>query len=458
MQSKKLTRREMLRLSAGLTAGTMAATWIAGCAPTAAPGQTGADGAPAAERTVVRVQAPAIPNTLEMTGIAADKFMEENPNIEIVVEETIYGEIARKTETGYVAGTLQDLCYGHMRWLFMGCYKGIYLSLEDYIAASPPEDFEDFFPRWMDVNKFEGVQYQLPESAKPGPVASLIYNKQILEQAGVEEPTDDWTWLDMMEAARQCANPDEGIFGVNYRFAHSDIHSATNVCRYFEEDSDDDTSGSLMVDNGTRFRMDTDTIREAMNYTLTLVQERVFPKAGDDVDGGLFAAGKMAFELGQVAATYAANIERVGDRFEIGHVPPPRGPKGALGTVNVGNQWMMNSKSEAQDAAWEVMKAFTDKESAIRSGADGDEPGRRTGWVAPEVAEAQPILPKTVHLMDDYLEDFPMPSNLRYVEANSVFINEFALIMEGDVTFDEYMPTIVEEVQAIVDLERPDEA
>lgn len=453
MQRNKVTRREMLRLTAGLTASAAAATWLAGCAPAGGPA-TGAEGADA-ERITVRVQTPAIPNTLAMTQLSADQHMEAHPNVEVVVEETIYGEIARKTETGFVAGTLQDVCYGHMRWLFIGCHKGIYASLEDYIASDPPEDFEDFFPRWMEVNKFEGQQYQLPESAKPGPVASIIYNKQLLEEAGVDEPTEDWTWLDMAEAARQCANPDEGIFGVSYRFAHSDIHSATNVCRYFEEDNDEDNSGSLLVDDGTRFRMDTETIREATNYTLSMVEERVFPTAGDEVDGGLFAAGQLAFELGQVAATYAANLERVGDRFEIGHMAPPRGPKGSLGTVNVGNQFMLHSNSEVRDAAWDVMKTLTGKEAAIRSGVDGDEPGRRSGWVSPEVAEAHPIMSETVHLMDDYVEDFPMPSNLRYVEANSVFINEYALIMQGEVTFDEHMPIIVEEVQAIVDLDRP---
>src|SRR5690554_5538768 len=169
--------------------------------------------------------------SLAMTKLAVEQHMEAHPEVEVIVEETLYDEIARKTETGFVAGTLQDACYGHMRWLFMGCHKGIYNSLEDYIASDPPEEFEDFFPRWMEVNKFEGVQYQLPESSKPGPVASLMYNKQILEQAGVEEPTEDWTWVDLAEAARQCANPDEGIFGVSYRFAQNDIHSATNVCR-----------------------------------------------------------------------------------------------------------------------------------------------------------------------------------------------------------------------------------
>ena len=454
MQSNKMTRRQMLRLSAGATVGTFAAGWLAACAPATSTGGEG--GAADAERTAVRIQASANPSALSHIQWAAERHMEEYPDVEIVVEETIYGEIAKKTETGFVAGTLQDVCYGHMRWYFMGCHKGIYMSLEDYIAADPPEDFDDFFPRWMEVNKFEGVQHQLPHYAKPGPVSSLIYNKQILEEAGVDEPTDVWTWQDMYEAAIQCADEENDIFGVNYRFIQNDIHSTTNVCRYFEQDSDDDTSGSLMIEDGTRFRMDTETIHEAMNYTLSLAHEHnAFPLAGDDIEGGLFAAGKLAFQVGQVVNDYISNLQRVDGRFEIGHVVSPLGPHGARGTVNVGNQLMINSKSEVKDATWEFMKTITGKEACIQSALEGIEPGRRSAWVDPEVMDVVPMLAKSVHLMDDYLEDFPMPQNLRYVEANSVFMNEVALIMEGEVTFEEYMPTVVEEVQAIVELDRP---
>ena len=51
-----------------------------------------------------------------------------------------------------------------------------------------------------------------------------------------------------MEAAIACADEEKGIFGVDYRFIQNDIHSTTNVCRYFEEDNDADTSGSLMIE------------------------------------------------------------------------------------------------------------------------------------------------------------------------------------------------------------------
>lgn len=456
MGSKKFSRREMLKLTAGLTTGAVAASWLAACAPSAGTGAASEGSSPAAERVSVRMQASAAPNALAHAQWAAERHMEEHPDVEIVIEETIYGEIARKTETGFVAGTLQDVCYGHMRWYYMGCHRGIYISLEEYIAATPPDDFEDFFPRWMEVNKFEGVQYQMPHYSKPGPVSSCIYNKQILEEAGLDEPTDDWTWIDMMDMALKCTDEENGIFGVDYRFIQNDIHSTTNVCRYFEDNSDDDTSGSLMVEDGTRFRMDTDTIREAVNYTLSLAHEhRAFPLAGDAVDGGLFAAGKQAFLVGQVVNDYISNLQRVDGRFEIGHVVSPQGPKGARGTVNVGNQLMINSKSEVKDAAWLFLHTMTSKEACIESALQGIEPGRRSAWVDPKVIEVTPMLAKSVHLMDDYLEDFPMPSNLRYVEANSVFINEMALIMENEVSFEEYMPTVVEEVQAIVDLERP---
>ena len=38
-------------------------------------------------------------------------------NVMVEIEETIYGEIETKTQTGFISGTLPDLLYGHHRWL-----------------------------------------------------------------------------------------------------------------------------------------------------------------------------------------------------------------------------------------------------------------------------------------------------------------------------------------------------
>lgn len=42
----------------------------------------------------------------------AEKYQAES-GVQVVIEETVYGEIATKTQTGFISGTLQDLLYGH---------------------------------------------------------------------------------------------------------------------------------------------------------------------------------------------------------------------------------------------------------------------------------------------------------------------------------------------------------
>lgn len=454
MQSQNWTRRKFLQTVGMVSAGAA----LVACAPAPAGAPASEGSAPSPEKRAVRVQAAAIPTTMNALNHAVTAHAEQYPDVEILLEETIYGEISRKTETGALTGTLQDVCYGHMRWFHYGCFKGIYMSLEDLIASDPPEDYEDFFPRWMESNAFRGEVFCLPMYAKPGPVSSVIYNKQILEEKGVPEPTEPWTFDDLAEMAIACTDPDAGYFGCQWRF-NNDIHSYTNFCRYYGANSTDDQSGWLVVDEGRTFRMNTDTIRQASNLVLDLIHtHQAWPLAGDDVDGGLFAAGRLAFRVEQVADTFIAESRKVGDRFEIGHLMAPTGPEGRRGTANVGNQLMINSQTEVVNDSWDFLKTLTSKEICVLSALEGIEPGRRSAWVDPRVTEALPIFEQAVDLMDTYVEPFPMPWNLRYVEANSVFVNEIDLIIRGERTWDEHIGVVEQEVQAIFDLDMPAEA
>jgi len=61
----------------------------------------------------------------------------------------------------------------------------------------------------------------------------------------------------------------------------------------------------------------------------------------------------------------------------------------------------------------------------------------------------------TDSLLTAGIEPFPMPSNTRFTEANDVFRNEIDLIWEGEVSWAEHAPVIVEKVQVVLDLELP---
>ena len=45
---------------------------------------------------------------------------------------------------------------------------------------------------------------------------SLIYNKTVFDAAGVDYPTDDWTWDDFRDAAKKLTDPATNTYGYGY--------------------------------------------------------------------------------------------------------------------------------------------------------------------------------------------------------------------------------------------------
>ena len=152
MSHGKFSRRDFLKSVALGSLGAASIQVLSACTTVAPPADTAPSSAaekeqpttaPAAEPVVLRIQAPA--GNLALTPQHfAEQFTEET-GVEVVVEETIYGEIETKTQTGFIAGTLQDLLYGHHRWIFINFVKGIYTETDDLWAGSPPDDPDDFY-------------------------------------------------------------------------------------------------------------------------------------------------------------------------------------------------------------------------------------------------------------------------------------------------------------------------
>jgi hypothetical protein len=66
------------------------------------------------------------------------------------------------------------------------------------------------------------------------------------------------------------------------------------------------------------------------------------------------------------------------------------------------------------------------------------------------------MLGVAAELLDAGIEPFPMPANTRYTEANNTFPNEIDLIWEGEASYAEHAPVIVEKVNAVLSLPRPE--
>ena len=259
MQRNNLTRRKFLQGVAVTSFGVVGAQLMAACAAPApaAPGEaapaTDSSAAPAATDVTLRIQVAPEGGQGVMPTIMGERYQADS-GVTVVIEETIYGEIEAKTATGFISNTLQDLLYGHHRWLFINFLKGIYMPIDDFLASDAPEDYDDIFPSVMAGNSLDGKNFSFPGVVHPGGNIAVNYNKTMLDEKGIPVPQEGWTMNDWTELAKAAADPANGIFGMGFDDMLS-LHYYSNVARSFG--SPDSTESWVMNEEGTALQYNT---------------------------------------------------------------------------------------------------------------------------------------------------------------------------------------------------------
>jgi multiple sugar transport system substrate-binding protein len=433
----------------------MAACAAPAPAPSGATEATGAGAAPAPTDVTLRIQVPSTGEAV-MPTIMAEQFTADT-GIETVIEETVYTEIETKTQTGFISNTLQDILYGHHRWLFVNYLKGIYMEIDDLLASNPPEDFDDIYPSVMAGNSLDGKNFSFPGVVHPGGNIAVNYNKTMLEEKGLPLPEDGWTMADWTELAKAAADPANGIFGLGFDNMLA-LHYYSNVARSFG--SPDSTDSWVMTEDGTRITYNTPIHAEIAAWYLDLLDNKVAPRTVDYIENNqsrIFVAGLNATHASIVGNTVAF-LDQIGDAFEMDAVLLPVGPEGRQGTCYSGNQHMLSTISEYPEEAWELLKLYSTGEAGVLMVTEGKlQPnGHKSAWTHPDVVAVNRMLGVANAVLEGGVEPFPMPRNTRFTEANNAFQNEMNLIWEGEVTFEEHAPVVEQKVQEVLDLERPE--
>ena len=469
MSEKLITRRQWLKGAMTFGLGAASAQILSACAGGVAPqpassGSEAEAPAPAAAETTSEPAATAVTLRVQVAGqplnimpLEFTKRFQDETGIEVLVEETVYAEIETKTQTGFISNTLQDVVYGHHRWLFINYLKGIYLPLDELFASNPPPDFEDIYPSILAGNQLDGVNFSLPETVHPGGNIAVNYNKTILAEKGLEEPKEGWTFDDWTELARAAADPEQGIFGLGLD-NFTDLHYYSNISRAW---GPPDSNESWVMDlEGKNISIDEPVHKEIADWYVGLINDKVVPRIADYIENSaanIFTAGRSATHA-SIAGNVANFLNLAGDKFEMDAVVLPVGPDGRRGTCYSGNQYMVSSQTQHPEEAYELLKMLTSKEAGVYMVLEskGQPNGHKSAWLDPEVNKVNPIYGKLDGFLSAGVEPFPMPANTRFTEANDAYKNEIVLVWEGETTWDEHMPVISEKVQSVLDLERPE--
>jgi multiple sugar transport system substrate-binding protein len=278
-------------------------------------------------------------------------------------------------------------------------------------------------------------------------MSMVIYNKTLLDKAGVPVPTPEWTydneWLEALKTLKDALG-DEAWTWVPQTGSFWGYQAAL------------DAWGTSMFDRTGRELLICDGVGEEMlQFWATVFEQGLVPKAGE-MPGGtnqMFTGGQLVLNttFTPVIPWLTGTVE---EQFETGNTMMPKGPgpdgKNG-GTANV-HFVGMNSNTRHPDLAWEYMKWFSGPEMAQPLWDAGLIPARHDMWSKPEnIGQYEAYKLTAKQLPNVSLQSLPW--NFRGREAEDALKNTMDAVWLGETPFSQGLDAACDAVNAI--LEKP---
>lgn len=233
----------------------------------------------AAQDTTIRYFTfSAAPDHLEDLDTIVQAFQAENPGIVVEVETAPFADYFTLLQAGIASGDAPDVFELNYENFVTYAANGTLLDLSGLVSADAP-----FYPRALEAFSYEGAQYALPATFSN---VLLFYNADLFDQAGLEYPTDEWTWADAGEAAaaiRALGDDTWGVFSPVQFWEFYKKAAQNGECEFFNADMTESTINSPAC-------------VETLEWMVSLMTDDLMPTAAElsgVSDSELFLSGKL---------------------------------------------------------------------------------------------------------------------------------------------------------------------
>jgi multiple sugar transport system substrate-binding protein len=274
-----------------------------------------------------------------------DDFHKANPNITVKVDVSDWDSYWTKLNTLVAGGTPPDV-FAMDAPLFLDWQsRGALLNLQPYIDANPGF-LDGFYPQTLTAYKTTDGYFGLPRDFQ---TIVLFYNKDMFDAAGVPYPTADWTYDDLLAAAKNLTldtNNDGKIeqYGFWSDTWDMELLWSEAIWAYGGDIISADHMKTLIGEGGAR---------DAWKYIDSLYKEGVMPgpTTAGEFGGDLFQSGMAAMTT--IGHWAVPGYVQAGINFNV--VPMPNGPAARATSVNSAG-FVVSKDSKNKDAAFEFIK------------------------------------------------------------------------------------------------------
>lgn len=281
-----------------------------------------------------------------------DLAKEKYPDIEV---ELIYvpEQYAQKVQTMIAGNTAPDIMQ-LAEDVHIYSSKNQLASLNE-LVESADVDLDERFGTVHNNYSRDGNVYALPDR---GGSLIVYYNKDLFDKAGLDYPTEDWTWDDLLSASQKLTVK-EGDEIVEWGFGAGDWWPMWMSFMYQNGGGILDADGNPIINSPENI--------EAMQFYVDLIHKhKISPSNTDYANMGdigsdqLFAQGKLAINFtGFWNIGTAANVEEL--NWDIA----PLWKNKEAGTVPFGSGLAITNQSKHKEEAFKIVEFLTSEEGQL---------------------------------------------------------------------------------------------
>ncbi len=405
-------------------------------------------------KTAVKVAFWGSPEEIDIITHSISDWQQAHPDIKIVFEHTPYSGYDSKILTRIAGGAAPDIIATEVDYFVTFATKGVLEDLTPFLEKESLQtdggeagheifSIDDFFPAIRDRFTVNGGFYAMPRDVAP--FACVFYNKKLFDEAGLPYPKDDWTWEDMLRAARALTKTDEAGRTVQYGF----YGWAWQNFIY--------GNGGALVDdvkNPLKTRIDDPRSIEGLQFYADLINlYRVMPtpvalaNMGMGVDL-MFSSGRLAMFLSGIWET--PGLRNYNFDWDVAMFP--KGPHGdrAFGSGGSGYAILKSSKNKA--ASWEVIKALTSAIGQAKLAKRGLAQPSRMSVAQGESWANDPLPPANKPMLNDAVQYVVFsPFHTKWREIQEKYISpQLDLVFNGKKTAFEVLTGLAPKVNQVL--------
>lgn len=281
----------------------------------------------------------------------------EQANGEYVIEvQSIPSDYYVKISTQIAGKRSPDFFWMTQELISKYAQLGAIADLTNQLEASTRLSADQYYEGVLASATYEGKHWGLPWIANP---LMVYYNKTMFDSLGIEAPTatDDWTWSDFIDVARQLNGKQnykgDSIYGTV-------VDGWPNIETFIWAGG-----GDIIAEDGKTILLDTQESLKGMSYLQTIIKEGLTPKYSEVASLGSnnvwFEKQRVGMFIGGLQDNFEYKVSKMdeSDQFEIGYAPMPVADDGTAWSFDWTASTVMKKELEGNSLAYKALEDLT---------------------------------------------------------------------------------------------------